>query len=73
MLLDVEDQFIQLEGIIVELLNLQLPRADVRSVIQHMLELIKIYQRALDLSSCMDFTSELREILLSRRGTVRPQ
>src|SRR5262245_10396682 len=48
-LLDVEDEFIQLVGIVVDLAQFDLPRADIRGVIEQVFQFIEINQRTFDL------------------------
>src|SRR5207244_1693051 len=48
-LVHVQDEFIQLHGIIPEFPDLELPRTDVRSIIQDMFQLVEVDQSPLDL------------------------
>src|SRR5882762_9740589 len=48
-LVHVQDEFVQLHGVILQFPDLQLPGADVRSVVKYMLELVEINQGPFDL------------------------
>src|SRR2546423_1670766 len=48
-LLNMQDEFVQIMGIIVNLSQLDLPGADLLNVVEHMLQFVEINQRAFDL------------------------
>src|SRR5208337_2549638 len=48
-LLNVEYQFVQLQGIVIDLPQLDLPGANVRGVVEHVLQFVEVNERAFDL------------------------
>ena len=47
--LHVEDEFIEIERIVVDLAQFDLPRADVRGVVEDVFQLVKVHERAFEL------------------------